>query len=1037
MKFIQLCCFFLLLFISLWVTAQNEACNGSIRYADWENLTASDVPVLYCYNDFESLPGTPIVNPIEGIFIPFFVNTEAVLGNDNATYTGSTLSTSHGAIYDFVASGRTNNGEATKYIHFLNLSSDDLLAASIILSFTDSSGNCEHELAINVVQDLPNTIEEVCPAQTTDCNFTFRIEYIDWSVFLFEETPTAYCAEELSSVYPEANGTFEGGLTDATKPGVYIPFSIRSNAPESFYENSTLSISNGAIYRSSEPPQLNDGSGSPNIYFMYLTDSNLSTETISLTFTDSTNVCMAEKKINVADVLGEVNPSTQCVPQNCGNTMCDGIESYANCPDDCDCTGNIQFINWPSFTDADVPQVYCAESLSIDSIGFFGGNTDRMNPGFYVPFRIDTEALPNEDGLFEESALSTSAGLIYNATNPPSLNTDSIARAGVHFLYLTQTQLDENNSIQLRFIDSYEKCRHAASINVNNQLPETVPVCDCSGNISFVDWDEKLTIELPKTYCAEELGDYENWQSNVDTPTVFIPFIVQTGATIGMDSITYVGSKLSVSAGSLYNSTIPPSPSNGEARVFIHLLSLSAVDLENESITISFSDSTGTCIHETLINVAEDLPDAQPEICLEAECGNSICEAVESFADCPDDCECQGIIRFLELEEWPNLVSDTMPNAYCVEQLVPPGVNVETDAQNPGVYIPFTIQSQAEIDSNEVYINSKINTNVGAIYDVQIPPTENDGFARTVHYLYLSVSAIEAGGDVIDLTFSSENSVCVHAASINLTEDFPDLDPVMQCLEYVCGDGVCDAAETYSECAEDCPCLGAIEFVDWATLTTTSEPMSYCYEAIAEGPNPIDANNPGIFIPFRINTNAALGEDSVYTNSNLLAAVGTIYDNVELPVANNGMGSIYAHILYISADDWERNDSTNIRFTDESGDCAHEITIRFAADLIDNPIPSDCYMVDVDDYINLTSALQLYPNPASDILTVNFTKSTFAPEKITVYNMFGQSVRELNPKELLPNASYNLNIESLSKGTYFIAAFSNKGQVVAERFIKE
>jgi len=744
MKFIQLCCLNLLLFAALWANANNEPCNGAILYANWENFTASDEPVLYCYTDFERSPGSPVVNPIEGIFIPFYISTDAALGDDDATYTGSTLSASKGTVYDFVASGRTNNGEATRYIHFLNLTEADLSESDINLSFTDSSGNCIHELNINVEQDLPVVIEEICPTETSACEYTFRVEFIDWSVFLFQETPIAYCAEELSSIYPEANGTFDGGLTDTIKPGVYVPFSIRSNAPGNFYENSTLGISNGAIYRSSEPPELNDdGSGSSNIYFMYLTDANLSAENITLTFADSTNTCLAEKTVNVSEAFAEVNPTTKCLPQNCGDETCDGIESYANCPNDCDCTGNIQFINWHSLSMVDTPQIYCAEELSIDSIGFFGGYTDRVNPGFYVPFIIETEALPNESSVFEQSSLTTSAGLIYNATNPPSLNTDGVANTGVHFLYLTQNQLEENSI--------------AASINVNNQLPEMVPECNCEGNISFVDWEDKTTIEAPKIYCAEELGDYQNWGSNLDTPTVFIPFVIQTGATVGMDSITYTGSSISTSAGTVYNSTIPPTPSEGEARIFIHLLSLSAFDMENDTISINFIDSTGACMHERLIIVEEDLSNVEPAQCLEAECGNSVCEAVENYTNCPDDCDCESIIRFLKLETWPSIVSDTIPHAYCVEELIPPGFEAQTAIENPGVYIPFTILSQAEVDSNNVYINSKINTNVGSIYDIEVPPKENNGTAGTLHYLYLSVSDLESGGDVIDLTFSSDS----------------------------------------------------------------------------------------------------------------------------------------------------------------------------------------------------------------------------------------------------------------------------------------
>jgi len=220
--------------------------------------------------------------------------------------------------------------------------------------------------------------------------------------------------------------------------------------------------------------------------------------------------------------------------------------------------------------------------------------------------------------------------------------------------------------------------------------------------------------------------------------------------------------------------------------------------------------------------------------------------------------------------------------------------------------------------------------------------------------------------------------------------------------------------------------LGAIEFVNGETLTTTPDPIAYCYEIIAEGMNPIDTITPGIFIPFRIKTNAMLGEDSLYTNSSLQATTGVIYNNIELPVENDGQGSIYAHFLYISADDWASVDSTTISFNDESGNCVHEITVYFAYDAIYG-----------EDFANHIAAIQIYPNPASEILTINFTQNNFIAEKITLYNMFGQSLYEISPTKLLPDTSFNLDVSSLSNGTYFIAAFNKKGQLVAKRFVKE
>jgi len=1029
------CLMFTLFICILSVQGNQEPCNGAIRYADWNTFLSSEEPITYCYTDFESLPGTPVVNPIEGVFIPFFISTDAALGDDDATYTGSTLTSTAGTIYDFVASGRPNNGEASKYIHFLNITSDDLNQDNITLSFVDESGNCMHELVLNLAEDLPElNINETCPIETNDCEFAFKIEFIDWASFSFQQNPTAYCAEELTLLHPEANGTFDGGRTDTDKPGVYVPFSIRSNAPATSFDNTSLSVSNGAIYRSSQPPQLNDGTASSSIYFVYLTESNLTAESITITFADSTNICVAEKQIEVASSLNEVNPSVQCISQDCGNGSCDGIEDYGNCPDDCTCNGAIQFVNWPSFDLADTPQSYCAEDLNIDSIGFSGGNTNMNDPGFYVPFIIDTEALPNDDGMFEGSSITTSVGTIFNATNPPSEN-DGVAANGVHFLYLTQSELAEN-TIDIIFNDSLGNCEHNITIQVNDELPEAVPNCPCVGEIRFIDWDEQTLIDKAKTYCAEDLGDYDNWGSNVDTPSVFIPFVIRTGATVGMDSVSYEGSSITATVGTIYNTTIPPSVSNGEARVFIHLLSVNAFDLEQETINIEFMDSTGTCLHSYRIKV-DDLGDVQPEVCLEAECGNDICEAVENFDDCPEDCDCQGAIRFLELQTWPNLVSSESPNAYCVEQLVPPGTNVNSDTQNPGVFIPFTIQSQASIDSNNVYLNSKINTNVGSIYNVEIPPVINEGDAENVHYLFIAMSDLESGGNVIELTFSSGDSACVHLAEINLVEDLPDLDPMMQCIDFVCGDEICDAAESYGECPEDCPCLGAIEFVDWETLTTTSAPRSYCYESIGEGMNPIDTiDNRGVFIPFRVKTNATLNEDSIYTNSTLSTTTGTLYDNIEIPVKNEGEASIYVHFLHLSYDEWEI-DSTQISFKDESGNCTHDIILNFSEDINEGSAPPDCEMVGVNELLFKDDWMPVYPNPATTQLYIDVNDSQFKVEGIHLYNTQGQLIDELDKTEFQTNTTLAIKVAYLNSGTYFVALYNNKkGIVGAQRFVK-
>lgn len=61
---------------------------------------------------------------------------------------------------------------------------------------------------------------------------------------------------------------------------------------------------------------------------------------------------------------------------------------------------------------------------------------------------------------------------------------------------------------------------------------------------------------------------------------------------------------------------------------------------------------------------------------------------------------------------------------------------------------------------------------------------------------------------------------------------------------------------------------------------------------------------------------------------------------------------------------------------------------------------------------NYTSALAVYPNPASDYLHINGLRENV---EVTIYNTLGQQVKsfELKPDE-------NINIQDLSKGTYLI-----------------
>lgn len=1018
--------FLVLALITLSLLRVNAQCVGTINYVKLDTLAIVEEPVLYCYSDFEISAGAPIISPIEGVFIPFFVNTEAELTGD--VYVGSALSSSAGTIYDVVNSGRVNNGEATRFVQFLNLQPADLQNENITISFIDATDTCEHSLNINVANDLPAETATTC--ETFECEFAFRIEYISWSEFTFIDEPIAYCAEELTALYPENRGTYDGGRTNADKPGVYIPFLVRTNASAFIFDGAMLTTSNGAIYQSTEPPVPNDGSAENNIFFLYLTEGNLATNLININFADSTGICNARKTLNISDDLPGLDLNAKCIPQNCGNAICDGIEDYVNCPNDCPCNGSIEYISWPELEVLEKPFFYCAENLDIDSINYNGGNTNLLDPGVYIPFIINTEALPNLENQYEGSSLTSSAGQVYNSTSPPSI-IDSVATASVHFLYVTETDLAGTN-LAITFNDGFGGCTHVGDINIQEDLPGILPLpdCPCDSEFRFINWNNKSFTDKPITYCAEQIGDFPNWETNVVDPAIFIPFVIESGATLSEDTTIYVGSTLTSSVGAIYNTTSPPSLNDGQARIFIHLLAVTKSDLENDNITISFQEPSGKCAQSITIIVPSDLANVDPEVCLEATCGNNVCEAVEDYLNCPADCDCTGSIQYLEFEEWPTLTLSNGPTPYCIESLVPAGIEASTDTLNPGIFIPFTIITDAPVNEDGFFQDAKINSNSGTIYDIIAPPTAHNGNVTTAHYLYLTEDDLANGGNEIQIAFSYSTNICLHSTVLNLTESLPDLSIRAQCLESECGNMICEVAENYANCNSDCACVGNINFVNWETKTDITTPKAYCFADVSNATNQIDTTNNSVFIPFVVRTNAALGADSLYQGSQLGASIGTIYNSLDVPVINDGTGSIFIQFLQLTQQQLENDTTSVLTFANENGACLHEITLMFS-DLDVNF--EACREVSVSDF-EIAQNIIISPNPVGRHLTVQFLNDMKQIKSVSIYNINSQLIEVQN---INTSGNIKLDISDYKVGTYLINFTLNDGSVVAKRFVKK
>jgi hypothetical protein len=81
-----------------------------------------------------------------------------------------------------------------------------------------------------------------------------------------------------------------------------------------------------------------------------------------------------------------------------------------------------------------------------------------------------------------------------------------------------------------------------------------------------------------------------------------------------------------------------------------------------------------------------------------------------------------------------------------------------------------------------------------------------------------------------------------------------------------------------------------------------------------------------------------------------------------------------------------------------------------------------------------TGDLVVYPNPAADLLNLEFPFTEGVSTKITVVNTIGQTVLELDRKDDVSNTQ--LNIQSLTKGLYVVTV-KNGDATYTARFIKE
>lgn len=78
--------------------------------------------------------------------------------------------------------------------------------------------------------------------------------------------------------------------------------------------------------------------------------------------------------------------------------------------------------------------------------------------------------------------------------------------------------------------------------------------------------------------------------------------------------------------------------------------------------------------------------------------------------------------------------------------------------------------------------------------------------------------------------------------------------------------------------------------------------------------------------------------------------------------------------------------------------------------------------------------LLVYPNPAKNIITIDFNSATISTSKIYIYNQFGQQVYSAQTSTYAGDETYKIKISSFPAGLYFVKMINSSNQVYKSRF---
>lgn len=208
--------------------------------------------------------------------------------------------------------------------------------------------------------------------------------------------------------------------------------------------------------------------------------------------------------------------------------------------------------------------------------------------------------------------------------------------------------------------------------------------------------------------------------------------------------------------------------------------------------------------------------------------------------------------------------------------------------------------------------------------------------------------------------------------------------------------------------------------------------------------------------------------DSILIGSNWYYTASVVFDTL-IGAAANGCDSIVTHTIYINnvtpslnlgaditacADGsvtlitspgynsylWNTGDTSNVIIVNGVsqgiGTFPFSITVQDASNgCIDSDTINVTFIncVGIDDFEKASIALNIYPNPANDIVNITLYDKGSKINTIAIYDLTGKTILEM---KIMAETTFSINLSRLNKGIYLVKAYGNE-TIITNKLIKQ